>query len=43
MLSTDFWDIIGSNGAIITVGDAEAAQNSEITILFTPFGKKLSI
>jgi len=40
MLSNDLWKIIDDSGVIVTSNDIEAAENAEIAVLFTPFGKK---
>lgn len=40
MLSDDLWEIIDDSGIITTSDDVEAAENAEIAVLFTPFGKK---
>lgn len=40
MLSDDLWEIIDDSEIITTSNDVEAAENAEITVLFTPFGKK---
>lgn len=40
MLSDDLWKIVNDAGVNVTSDDAEAAENAEIAVLFTPFGKK---
>ena len=43
MLSDDLWEIIDDSGIITSSNDVEAAENAEITVLFTPFGKKKNL
>ena len=40
MLSDELWEIVEKTGVNVTSNDAEAVQDAEIAILFTPFGKK---
>lgn len=40
MLSDQLWEMVEKSGVNVTSDDAEAAQNAEIAILFTPFGSK---
>lgn len=39
MLSSSMWQSVEDTGVTVTSSDVEAAENAEIAILFTPFGK----
>ena len=40
ILSNNQWKIVEDSGVTVTSDDSKAAQNTEIAVLFTPFGKK---
>jgi len=40
MLSKDHWKIVEDSGVTVASNDAEAAEDAEIAVFFTPFGKQ---
>ena len=40
ILEEDHWKMVEDSGVTVTSNDAEAAENAEIAVLFTPFGKR---